>query len=337
MQYTVNDFFCGCGGMGIGFKNAGFNVIWACDFDKFCVKTYKENVGDYCVLADVRELTYKDVPMADVWTFGFPCQDLSVAGKQKGFEFLCQDCKTEWNYNIYPQAPTDIHCPNCGGRNFRASTRSGCFFEMMRLLDETAMFSPENTPKVLMAENVKGLRKYIPALVAEFEKRGYRTYVQLFNSKYWNVPQNRERYFIVGVKAELPEFSFPQEQHEFIPKLSSALDKNVDDKYYLSTEKANEIIKQALEKLTKLEHCHATITPDRIKKRQNGPRSKANEKEMFTLTAQDIHGVIINNICAETGLLNPDGCAKTLRVGGDGSIDKKHNYQHILISNYYDN
>lgn len=177
-----------------------------------------------------------------------------------------------------------------------------------------------------MAENVKALRPLLPILEAEYAKRGYRTYYTMFNSKFWGVPQNRERYFVVGVRNDLPgDFAFPVEQHDYVPKLSSVLETDVEEKFYISDEKAKVIIDQALKKLESLGYCHATITPDRIDKRQNGRRAKEDEEEMFTLTAQDLHGVI----CRETGLLDPDGVGKTLRVGG-GSLSKKHNYQHIL-------
>jgi DNA (cytosine-5)-methyltransferase 1 len=189
------------------------------------------------------------------------------------------------------------------------------FFEIMRLLDEAAERERESRklPLMLMAENVKALRPLLPILEAEYAKRGYRTYYTMFNSKYWEVPQNRERYFVVGVRNDLPgEFTFPIEQHDYVPKLSSVLETDVDEKFYISDEKAKVIIDQALKKLESLGYCHATITPDRIDKRQNGRRAKADEEEMFTLTAQDLHGVI----CRETGLLDPDGVGKTLRVGG---------------------
>lgn len=326
-KLKVNDFFCGAGGVGLGFMQAGFDVIWACDFDKYAVETYRHNVGNHVVQADIKTLTSKDIPHADVWAFGFPCQDLSVAGKQRGFRFVCKECGEEWGYDSEEQA-NGIKCPKCGGTNFGAASRSGMFFEIMRLLDETETETPENLPSVLLAENVKGLRPYIPVLEAEFTKRGYTAHIQLFNSKYWGVPQNRERYFIVGTRNTATEFSFPEEQHDYVPKLSTILEKDVDEKYYISDEKAQSIIKQALEKLETLGEVHATLTPDRLEKRQNGPRAKEDEAEMFTLTAQDIHGVIIQTpevekaICEETGLLDPNGCGKTLRVGG-GVADKE--------------
>lgn len=65
-MYRVNDFFCGAGGVGIGFKNAGFEVVWACDFDKYAVQTYHRNVGDHVVQADIKKLTHSDIPTAEV-------------------------------------------------------------------------------------------------------------------------------------------------------------------------------------------------------------------------------------------------------------------------------
>lgn len=368
MKLKVNDFFCGAGGVGLGFMGAGYDVIWACDFDKYAVDTYRKNVGDHVIQADIKKLSRADIPHADVWAFGFPCQDLSVAGKQKGFRFVCKDCGEEWGYDS-EEHRDGVKCPKCGGENFQAASRSGMFFEMMRLLDETAEEMPKQLPRALFIENVKGLKPYIPVLEAELQKRGYTAHVQLYNSKYWGVPQNRERYFIVGLLDSVKGFSFPEEQHETVPKLSTVLDKNVDEKYYIADEKAQTIIKQALEKLETLGKVHATLTPDRLVKRQNGPRAKDDEEVMFTLTAQDIHGVIVDDtygyggvrvyedtaptiraarqgqkvivegneeevveaLCEETGLLNPDGCGKTLRVGGGGSLTKKHNYQHVLL------
>ena len=342
IKYTVNDFFCGAGGVGLGFIGAGYDVIWACDFDKYAVDTYKKNVGNHVIQADIKKLSRADIPQADVWAFGFPCQDLSVAGRQKGFRFICKDCEEEWGYDS-EEHDSGIKCPKCGGANYQAASRSSMFFEMMRLLDETACETPEQLPRALFIENVKGLKPYLSALEAELQKRGYKAHIQLYNSKYWGVPQNRERYFIVGLQDSVKGFQFPKEQHENVPKLSTVLDKNVDEKYYIPDEKAQTIIKQALEKL---------------------------ETAMYTLTAQNIHGVIVDDtygyggvrvyketaptiraarhgqkvivddnleeiveaICEETGLLNPDGCGKTLRVGGGGSLTKKHNYQHVIVA-----
>ena len=214
-KHKINDFFCGAGGMSLGFKQAGFEIAGAWDFDKYAVQTYKANVGDHVKQADITQMMWSDVPKADVWTFGFPCQDLSVAGKRAGlFE----------------------------------GKRSGLFFEVMRLLGETRKNAPDNLPAIIMAENVKGLRPYLDVLKEEYRKQGYIMKYALFNSKYWGVPQNRERYFVVGIREDLPQdFNFPIQQTDFIPKLSSVLQESVDEKYYISEEKAQKIIDQALQ------------------------------------------------------------------------------------------
>lgn len=342
-KLKVNDFFCGCGGMGIAFKNAGYEIAGAWDFDKYAVESYRANVGDHVQKADIKELHQADIPQADVWAFGFPCQDLSVAGKQRGMILKCEDCGEEIEINPEEYTGNTI-CPKCSSNNFKAASRSGCFFEMMRLLEETEREREHAMPAVIIAENVRGLRPYLPVLRLEYERHGYTAHIELFNSKYWNVPQNRDRYAVVGTRDKKNlSFTFPKEQHEFVPKLSDYLEKDVPEKYYLPDEKAQTIIAQAMEKLEKMGKCHACITPDRINKRQNGPRAKAEDEPMFTLTAQDLHGGIIledeqteesviTGIAEETGLLDPNGCGKTLRVGGGRSITKKHNYQHVIVN-----
>lgn len=135
-KLKVNDFFCGCGGLGLAFQEAGYEIVGAWDFDRFAVETYRENVGDHVQKADIKELHQADIPQADVWAFGFPCVDLSVAGKQMGMILKCQDCGEVIKIN--PEEYTGENtCPKCGGKDLRADSRSGCFFEIMRLLEET--------------------------------------------------------------------------------------------------------------------------------------------------------------------------------------------------------
>lgn len=155
---------------------------------------------------------------------------------------------------------------------------------------------------MLVAENVKALRKLLPVLEAEYGKAGYKCHAQLFNSKYWGVPQNRERYIVVGTLDSLPDtYTYPEEQHDYVPKLSTILEADVDDKFYIADEKAHKIIDQALQRISSMGKVHATITPDRVDKSQNGRRSKEDEDPMFTLTAQDLHGVILRPERTEYG------------------------------------
>lgn len=256
----TNDLFCGGGGMGLGFLQAGYHIAGAWDFDKFAVESYRHNVGDHVQLKDIREMTSEDMPRADVWTFGFPCQDLSIAGRKAGlFE----------------------------------GKKSGLFFEVMRLLQEVRENRPEDMPKIILAENVKGLSKYLETLESEYEKAGYKMYYKLFNSKFWGVPQSRERYFVVGVHESIEKtFFFPEQQEYFVPRLSTILEDEVEEKYYISPEKTKVIIDQVIEKVP-LEEVQACLTTEREFTRQRGRRAKENEQVSFTLTAQDQHGVVI--------------------------------------------
>ena len=200
MEYTVNDFFCGCGGMGLGFKQAGYKTLLAWDYDKWALQSYKHNVDEIAEIKDISKVGPWDVPKADVWTFGFPCQDISIAGKQKGM--------------------------------IKNETRSGLFYAIMDLLEFTY---DADKPKVIMAENVKNVKKYLPAIEQEYAKVGYKMYAQLYNSKYWGVPQNRERYFIVGIRDDLGiEFKHLYQVTENVPILLDILDKEIEDKYFLS-------------------------------------------------------------------------------------------------------
>lgn len=317
-MYTLNDFFCGCGGLGLGFQNAGFQIVGAWDFDKYAVASYRENVGDHVIQADIQQMHIEDVPKADVWAFGFPCQDLSVAGKQQGIKLECSDCGKVWEVSAETYSEENL-CPVCGGTNHKAATRSGMFFEVMRLLAEAREREPEKIPKVLVAENVKALRKLLPVLEAEYGKAGYKCHAQSFNSKYWYVPQNRERYIVVGTLNTLPDtYEYPEEQHDFIPKLSTILETDVDEKFYIADEKAHKIIDQALQRLQSMGSVHATITPDRVDKRQNGRRSKEDEDPMFTLTAQDLHGVIVDDTYGYDGTRIYDEVSPTVRSSRQG-------------------
>lgn len=210
MVYKVNDFFCGAGGMGLGFKQAGFEIVGAWDNDKYAYEMYKENVDSKVKLFDIMDLTYKDIPRANVWTFGFPCQDVSTLGKGKGL---------------------------IEGKN------SKMFFKIMDLLQETRNTNSNHLPEIILGENVKGIKKYLNIIEDEYKKVGYRFYFTLYNSKNWGVPQHRERYFLLGVRDDIKgDFEFLQENEREKVKISSIREKNVDKKYLLPEEKQKWLI-----------------------------------------------------------------------------------------------
>lgn len=169
-QMKFLDFFSGIGGFHTGLEKAGMKCIGYCEFDKFAQNSYKaiyDTEGLY-FNNDIRTIKGKDLPKADLWTFGFPCQDISIAGSKKGI---------------------------------KDGTRSGLFFEVMRLLDECE--KSNNKPKWLIVENVKNLlsidkgRGFFTVL-SEMAERGYSIEWKVYNSKNYGVPQNRERVYIVG-------------------------------------------------------------------------------------------------------------------------------------------
>lgn len=167
MQFV--DFFSGVGGIRLGLEQAGHECVGFCEWDKFARQSYKAmhyTKGEW-ESHDIRATKSYDVPDADLWCFGFPCQDISIAGKQKGLQ---------------------------------EGERSGLFYEIMRLL---AGRRKEDRPQWLLIENVKNLLSIgngfdFARLLVEVGKHGYSLQWDTLNSKDFGVPQNRERVFIVG-------------------------------------------------------------------------------------------------------------------------------------------
>lgn len=167
MQFV--DFFAGIGGIRLGLEQAGHKCVGFCEFDKYARTAYKamyDTEGEW-ESHDVRATKPYDVPAADLWCFGFPCQDISVAGKQKGLQ---------------------------------EGERSRLFYEIMRLL---AGRRKEDRPQWLLIENVKNLLSIgngfdFARLLCEVGEHGYSLQWDTLNSKNFGVPQNRERVFIVG-------------------------------------------------------------------------------------------------------------------------------------------
>ena len=160
---SVVGLFSGCGGLDLGFKQAGFDILWANDFDSDSVRTYKENIGDHIVLGDITNISSKEIPSNfDVLLGGFPCQGFSVANTKRSM-------KDE--------------------RNF-------LYLEMLRIIKD-------KKPKFFVAENVKGLLSMekgavINMIVKDFEKIGYKVDYRLLTASDYGVPQHRQRVFIIG-------------------------------------------------------------------------------------------------------------------------------------------
>lgn len=162
------DLCAGIGGFRLGFEQAGFECIGFAERDKFARKSYEAmyDTEDEWTARDIADLRSGDIPHADVWTFGFPCQDISIAGKRAGL----------------------------------SGERSGIFYKILELVKGK---SPKDKPAFLVAENVKNLLSIdagrgFKEVLAEMDDAGYDAEWKLFNSKDYGVPQNRERVYIVG-------------------------------------------------------------------------------------------------------------------------------------------
>lgn len=166
---TFIDFFSGIGGFRLGMELAGHKCLGHCESDKYAEKSYRamHNVKESEWFGeDIRKVRAEELPAADVWCAGFPCQDISIGGNKLGFK----------------------------------GSRSSLFFTITELIRNT---KEENRPKYIFLENVKNLLSVnggydFLKLQIELDEVGYDTEWQVLNSKDYGVPQNRERVFIIG-------------------------------------------------------------------------------------------------------------------------------------------
>ncbi|MGL6106104.1 DNA (cytosine-5-)-methyltransferase, partial [Romboutsia sp.] len=221
-QYKVGSMFAGIGGICLGFKRNNCEIVWASEIDKYACETYRHNFdgADYLVEGDIRDITARKenetreeqlkrvaatVPDIDILNGGFPCQAFSIAGDRKGFE----------------------------------DERGNMFFEIATVLEA-------KKPKAFLLENVKNLRTHdggntFKVIKEKLEELGYTVKAEVLNSMdHGNIPQNRERIFIVGFLDEksAEQFKFPEkiELTRTIADLIN-LDEKKDEKFYYNTTK----------------------------------------------------------------------------------------------------
>ena len=330
MQFI--DFFAGIGGFRKGMELAGHKCVGFCEFDKFATASYismhlltqkqreslekvplkkrqkeilkEEYRNGEWYANDIRRVYARDIPRADCWCFGFPCQDISVAGKQIGFQ----------------------------------GNRSSLFFRVMYLIGQ---LEEENKPTYLFVENVKNLLSVnggwdFARLLVEMDREGYDAEWQVLNSKDFGVPQNRERCFIIGhLRGRSTAKVFPVEgtDGENSVQIVGHKDGYRRNAQVFAPEGATEALDTGQggerghhvtlpcfidlcyegSQMTEQARClkaryykgmanHAgqdsgiaipVLTPDRAEKRQNGRRFKDDGEPMFTLTGQDRHGIAI--------------------------------------------
>ena len=196
----VFEAFAGYGSQSIALRNLGieYEVVAISEIDKYAIKAYEAIHGPTNNLGDICKINPSDIPDHDLFTYSFPCQDLSVAGKQAGL-----------------------------GKG----TRSGLLYECEKVIEA-------KKPKYLLLENVKNLvgKKFKPQFdewLIYLESLGYTNYWKVLNAKDYGVPQNRERVFVVSILRDHKPYKFPDK----IPLdkcIADILENEVDEKYYIN-------------------------------------------------------------------------------------------------------
>lgn len=191
----------------LDYLNINYQLVNYCEIDKYASKAYSliYNVSEDMNLGDITKVDTTKLPKdIDLISYGFPCQDISLAGKQQGMF-------------------------NDDG----SKTRSGLFFEALRIIEDTK-------PKIAIAENVKNLvsKKFnaqFKVVLQSLEEAGYNNYWKVLNAKDYGIPQNRERVFIVSIRKDIDpgSFDFPK-PFKLELRLKDMLEDEVDEKYFLS-------------------------------------------------------------------------------------------------------
>ena len=296
-------------------ESAGHECVGFCEIDKYARASYKaiHNTEGEIELHDITAVSDESIRgfgSVDVICGGFPCQAFSIAGHRRGFE----------------------------------DTRGTLFFEICR-------FASILRPKYLFLENVRGLLNHdggstFETIIRTLDGLGYDVEWQVLNSKNFGVPQNRERVFIIGhLRGERTRNVFPigreseqsdrqQSKIEIVgnTKNPNGTSQGTGSVVYDSNGLIGTLCARDYKEPKQV--AIPVLTPDRAEKRQNGRRFKTDGEPMFTLTAQDRHGVVVGNEIKKFGTIQPnfnqsgvvyeiDGLAPTIRAYQGGNLEPK--------------
>ena len=309
-----------------------WKLVNFCEFDKYATKSYCaiHRVDENLNLGDITEVDETKLEDFNMICGGSPCQDFSVAGKQKGSVWTCNGCGHEYN-------PLTVHwsqrdkCPYCGSNNIE-KTRSSLLVEYLRVIRA-------NKPNFGMYENVKNIvgKQFRDTTFKLFEDElheyGYNTYWKVLNAKDYGIPQNRERVYLIFIKKDLDngKFVFPGEFDNGI-RLKDVLEDEVDEKYYISDDKVQRF-------LTNL-NTNTSLLYDPCQVKREGKSREYNDY-CPTLTSRDYKDprLVNENVVKQVGnisdcngnwknpqvgrIYDPDGCSPTLNTCGGGSHEPK--------------
>lgn len=281
-----------------------WKLVNFCEFDKYAIKSYCtiHGVDESLNLGDITKVDETKLEDFNMMTWGFPCTDISVAGKQKGF--LDED----------------------GNK-----TRSGMYYEGIRILRH-------KKPALSIIENVKNLtskrfKKEFETVLSDLDEAGYNSYWKVLNAKDFGIPQNRERVFIISIRKDLDngKFTFPEGFDNGI-RLKDVLENEVDEKYYISDDKVQRF-------LTNL-NTNTSLLYDPCQVKREGKSREYNDY-CPTLTSRDYKDprLVNENVVKQVGnisdcngnwknpqvgrIYDPDGCSPTLNTCGGGSHEPK--------------
>lgn len=332
--------FSGIGAFEKALDNLGikYELVNYCEIDKYASLSYSliHNVSESKNLGDITKVDTSKFPKdIDLVTYGFPCVDISLAGKQQGFQ-----------------------------KDDGTRTRSGLFFEALRIIEDTK-------PRIAIAENVKNLvskkfNKEFNIVLSSLEKAGYNSYFEILNSKDFGIPQNRERVFIVSIRKDIDKFNFfepfmfPRKQ-ELKLRLKDLLESQVDEKYYLSDNFISRIVdwkaqQKPLEKVLGKKSISPTLTARGAGEEHSGMilysdnlenttdlqneclKIKEKTKKGYAL-ATDGDGVYVNRPHQKRGVVQK-GMIQTIKANPDVGVvvkvkDKK-GYVFQKYENFYD-
>ena len=281
----VFEAFAGYGSQSIALRNLGieYEVVAISEIDKYAIKAYEAIHGPTNNLGDICKIDSRDIPDHDLFTYSFPCQDLSVAGKQAGL-----------------------------GKG----TRSGLLYECEKIIEA-------KKPKYLLLENVKNLvgKKFKPQFdewLEYLERLGYTNYWQVLNAKNYGVPQNRERVFVVSILGKHKPYEFPKP----IPLdkcIADILENEVDESFYVEKKFENKDDKIKINQATKKGYIEMDIpgvcdlSYPNSKTRRGRVQEDGKISPTLTAANQNICYIDLPCICASRGR-NPENPSS--RVAG---------------------